>query len=238
MALPSSPPSLSLAESLWNKAFSGLDENLKSSLAHAKTNKRDVLAAVLRTVEDQRNTSLQKRWKVKLPNNKVIIVRDILEKITRWVVRFREIGDVAVQFDPTHASLPWAAVRFLLQTTVNDIEQYGAMLVDIEVIARLITRYKEFELLYCSGNSPVSSSLDDTLTGLYAEVLTYLARTINILSEKTIGTFRGPLKLSFQTNYDHSATGEGSFQARRRGADAAHPQAGGRSCKAYQAEGY
>lgn len=214
MALPPSPTGLTLAGNLWNEAFSRLDESLKSSLAHAKTNKRDVLATVLKAVQDKRNTSLQKRWKVRLPNNKVVIVRDVLEKITRWVVRFREIGDVAVQFDPAHASLPWAAVRFLLQTTVNDVEQYGAMIMDIEVIARLITRYKEFELLYRPGNSSALSTLDDALTSLYAEVLTYLARTIDIFSEKTMGTFGRTLKYLCQANDDQSATGQGSFQAR------------------------
>lgn len=238
MELPPPTRSIAPAASLWNKAFSGLDENLKSSLAQARTNKRDVLAAVLRAVEEKRNTSLQKRWKVKLPNDEVVIVRDVLEKITRWVVRFREFGGVAVQFDPTHASLPWAAVRFLLRATVTDIEQYGAMIVDIEVVARLITRCKEFELLNHPGNSPVSSPLDDALTSLYAAVLTYLARTIDMLSEKTSCTFRGILDFLCQTNNDHSATGVGSFQARRRGADAAHPQAGGRSCKACQTQRY
>jgi hypothetical protein len=28
---------------------------------------------------------------------------------------FKQVGDVAVQYDPAHAALPWAGIRFLLQ---------------------------------------------------------------------------------------------------------------------------
>lgn len=212
MSASASASNQTLTGSLWDKAFNRLDENLRLSLGQARTQKRDILAAVLRAAEDKRDKSLQGRWKVKFPNREVVIVRDVLEKITRWVVRFREVGDIAVQYDPTHASLPWAAVRFLLQATVNDIQQYGAMLVDIEVISRLITRYKEFELLYLPRNAPVAPPLDDVLTSLYTEVLIYLARTIDILSERTLGTFEIKLIQYSQTN-DQSATGESSFQA-------------------------
>ncbi|KAG6362578.1 hypothetical protein INS49_007670 [Diaporthe citri] len=186
MAASASSPNQNLTGSLWDKAYNRLDKTLRSSLGQATTHKRDVLAAVLRAAEDKRDKSLQGRWKVKLPNREIVIVRDVLEKITRWVVRFKEVGDIAVQYDPTHASLPWAAVRFLLQVTVNDIQQYGAMLVDIEVISRLITRYKEFELLHLPRNAPVPPPLDDALTSLYTEVLIYLARAIDVLSERTL----------------------------------------------------
>lgn len=189
MAASASSPIQSLTGSLWDKAFNRLDESLKSNLGQARTHKRDILAAVLRAAEDKRDKSLQGSWKVKLPNRETVIVRDVLEKITRWVVRFKEIGDIAVQYDPAHASLPWAAVRFLLQVTVNDIQQYGAMVVDIEVISRLITRYKEFEVLHLPRNAPVPPPLDDALTSLYTEVLIYLARTIDVFSERTLRTF-------------------------------------------------
>ena len=50
------------------------------------------------------------------------MLRDLLEKIAKWIDYFKTIGDVAVQFDASNASLPWAAVRFLLQITVNDVQ--------------------------------------------------------------------------------------------------------------------
>jgi hypothetical protein len=44
----------------------------------------------------------------------VIIIRDQLEKVVVWLEKFKAIGDIAVNFDPIHAALPWAGVRFLL----------------------------------------------------------------------------------------------------------------------------
>lgn len=46
---------------------------------------------------------------------KEIILRDVAAKIVLWLDKFKSIGDVAVNFDPVHASLPWAGVRFLLE---------------------------------------------------------------------------------------------------------------------------
>lgn len=33
------------------------------------------------------------------------------------VNKFKEIGDVAVQYDPSHAALPWVGVRMVLQVS-------------------------------------------------------------------------------------------------------------------------
>lgn len=37
------------------------------------------------------------------------------DTLVGWVEKFISIGDVVVSFDPTHAALPWAGVRLLLQ---------------------------------------------------------------------------------------------------------------------------
>jgi hypothetical protein len=50
---------------------------------------------------------------------KEIILRDVAEKIVFWLNKFKDVGDVAVNFDPVHASLPWAGVRFLLQVLIS-----------------------------------------------------------------------------------------------------------------------
>lgn len=44
-----------------------------------------------------------------------MILRDVLDKIVRWIDIFKQVGDVAVQYDPAHAALPWAGIRFILQ---------------------------------------------------------------------------------------------------------------------------
>lgn len=59
-------------------------------------------------------------------------MRDVLEKITGWVQRFVATGDTVVQYDPGHAALPWAAVRFLLQIAVSEVQMFGALVDDCE----------------------------------------------------------------------------------------------------------
>lgn len=84
----------------------------------------------MKEVEGKKQLCLQKRWKFKKPNGDVVIVRDLLEKISLWIDRFKEVGDTVVQYDPAHAALPWAAFRFLLQTAVSEVQLFGAMVSD------------------------------------------------------------------------------------------------------------
>ncbi|KAJ4038160.1 hypothetical protein NW756_008711 [Fusarium oxysporum] len=148
MATQMAPSSDNNAQSLWDQAFSSLSADLKTALGQAATHKRDILAAALEAAENRKATSLRKRWKFKRSNGEVVIIRDVLEKIAKWIDSFKAVGDAAVQFDASNASLPWAAVRLLLQVTVNDVQQYGTMVQDLEVVSRIIARYKEFENLH------------------------------------------------------------------------------------------
>ncbi len=52
-------------------------------------------------------------------NGQEIIVRDICAKFIACVKKFMGIMDIAVSFDPGHAALPWAAVRFVLLVGAN-----------------------------------------------------------------------------------------------------------------------
>ena len=69
-------------------------------------------------IEIERYSSQSKGKSIKLPNGESFFVRDVLEKVSRWVKKFVEVGDVAVQYDPGHAALPWAAVRVVLQVKI------------------------------------------------------------------------------------------------------------------------
>lgn len=53
-----------------------------------------------------------------------------------------------MQYDPGHAALPWAAIRFFLQVTVNDVEIFGTILQSIEQISNMLSRCAVMEYLY------------------------------------------------------------------------------------------
>ncbi|KAH7311602.1 ankyrin repeat-containing domain protein [Stachybotrys elegans] len=164
------------SETYWEAAYRSLDDGLRATLS--STDKNDVLAALLKTAAQKRGLCLLKQLKFKLPNGDVIILRDIIEKICKWVNTFIAIGDVAVQYNPSAAAIPWAAVRFILQAAINDIHIEGTMVADLEIVSRLIARYSEFERIHLAHKSSVKQQLEAALTRMYASILVFLAEAI------------------------------------------------------------
>ncbi|KAL0934979.1 multiple ankyrin repeats single kh domain-containing protein [Colletotrichum truncatum] len=174
------------AVNLWDKAFDSLAPDLKLILSTTKSQRRDILGAVLKEAQSKRDLSIQKRWKFTKPDGGTIIVRDVLEKITGWVHRFIATGDTVVQYDPGHAALPWAAVRFLLQVAISEIQMFGALVDDLEYITGMMVRYRTFEKLYLGdAHSENETGLQDALVRLYAEVLTHLSNAVKFFDERT-----------------------------------------------------
>ena len=147
----------------------------------AKTGKRDVVAAVLNVAESKRQLSLKKRWWVENFDGKEIIVRDVVEKTISWVRRFRDVGDIGVQYDPGHAALPWAAVCFVLQVAINDVE----FSCDRELIARLLARFHKIELPCLYGPPNNNDPLSHALVAVYAAILDYLTKAVRFIDEST-----------------------------------------------------
>lgn len=61
------------------------------------------------------------------PTARLLSCVTFLKKIVAWIHRFKETGDTLVQYDPGHAALPWAAVRFLLQMAISEVQVFEAM---------------------------------------------------------------------------------------------------------------
>lgn len=106
------------SESLWQNALNTLDDSLKADLHFDTSSKHDVVAAALIIAHDKRKLCLQKRWKFQISDERPsIVIRKVMDKIVGWLEKFMSIGDVAVQYDPVHASLPWTSVRFISQVS-------------------------------------------------------------------------------------------------------------------------
>ena len=82
-----------------------------------RSDKRAILSDVLNLVNVKKDQCIRSRWKYKNRNGEDVVLRDLFEKMAKWVNKFKEVGDVAAQYDPAHAALPWAGVRFLLQVS-------------------------------------------------------------------------------------------------------------------------
>jgi len=95
---------------LWAKAYDKLPDELKQQLVPGKL---QALKDVLEAANDVKEANIAKRLKLKC-GDKEIDVQETADRLVRWIAKFKEVGDIAVQYDPIHAALPWAGVRFIL----------------------------------------------------------------------------------------------------------------------------
>lgn len=178
------------AQNLWQEAFNSVPESIKETLNQANDRKLDKLHAALKVAEDKRQLSHKKRWRKKRPGGgEDIIVRDVMEKIVQWIRRFRDIGDIIIQYDPGHAALPWAAVRFLLQSAINDTDVHTAMVEDLEMVTRLMARYDQIERRYLPQSAGIDNQLSDAIVSVYAAVLEFLGKAVKYFKESATDRF-------------------------------------------------
>lgn len=83
---------------------------------------------ILLVTQSQREETWKKRLSVKRRNGERVFVYDIFGKTAKWIQKFINVGDAAVQYDPVHAALPWAAVRFVLQACISDVQKFAFIL--------------------------------------------------------------------------------------------------------------
>ncbi len=107
--------------SLWDKAVESLKDKHKSNVNFQREDKHAVLIDILEEVQKKKQACIKRRLKYKKKNGDFVILYDVYEKMVTWVTKFKEIGDIAMQYDPGHAALPWAAVRFFLQVTMPSV---------------------------------------------------------------------------------------------------------------------
>ncbi|KAF8432812.1 hypothetical protein BGX38DRAFT_243873 [Terfezia claveryi] len=101
---------------LWTKAYHKLPDELKQHLGENKPGPADqlqILKEVLQTAIQAKEANMAKRLKLKW-GDREIDVQETADRLVGWITKFKEIGDIAIQYDPVHAALPWAGVRFIL----------------------------------------------------------------------------------------------------------------------------
>jgi seryl-tRNA synthetase len=97
-----------------------LSETDQNTLGFAEGAPTPTPSKLVQTVGEAKQECEQKQWVIftnKL--GETVKIQDLLGKIIGWVNKFKEVGDNAVQYDPVHAALPWAMIRFFLQVCHN-----------------------------------------------------------------------------------------------------------------------
>ncbi len=103
---------------LWGVALQRLSGKERDALNVMNTSGSyvDTLSSLCDDLDEKLDQSKQKKLQFKI-HGRPIIVRDVVSRTLVWINKFKEIGDIIVQFDPVHAALPWAGVRLLLEVS-------------------------------------------------------------------------------------------------------------------------
>ncbi|KAI1421122.1 ankyrin repeat and SOCS box protein 7 [Xylaria sp. FL1777] len=173
--------------SLWDVAFESLGETDQIALGFAEGASTPTPSKLVQMVGEAKQECEQKQWDLFINKfGEAVKIQDLLGKIISWVNKFKEVGDTAVQYDPVHAALPWAVIRFFLQMAVNDCETFGNMLEGIEKVSNVIATYTELETRVLIRRSVLTRQLSIALVKLYRAVLEFLAKAHSYYRQRTI----------------------------------------------------
>ncbi|KAK2038169.1 hypothetical protein LZ31DRAFT_132749 [Colletotrichum somersetense] len=172
-------------DDFWAAAIGSLGDDVRSEINFTQGSKQTSVDELLAATAKAKDSLDAKSWSF-TRNGKKVIVRDVLTKVAKWVHHFKEVGDIAVQYDPGHAALPWAGVRLLLNVAVGDLDTYSSMLERTADIAEFICRNALIESLLKSVSTAAAEELRRALVKLYATILTYLAKARSYYRKNTV----------------------------------------------------
>lgn len=106
------PPENAAPRILWERALRSLpgsEQKRLRAVAPRFNTGDEILSELQRLAYDTKQKIERSAWTATTPT------RAAVAKIITCLRRFKEVGDIAVNFDPVHAALPWAVFRFLLE---------------------------------------------------------------------------------------------------------------------------
>ncbi|RDW58400.1 hypothetical protein BP5796_12330 [Coleophoma crateriformis] len=164
------------SDNLWAAAVAQISDEDRKNIDFLCPDPPKILFDLLGLTETSKRECIDKEWRYTRTSGETVILADLLSKIVKWIGLFRQVGDTVVQYDPKHAGLAWAGVRFLLQIAVDDIDQFAFVFESAASIAEIICRYAIFESLYLQSSSPATDEFRKALIKLYAAIIMYLSK--------------------------------------------------------------
>lgn len=68
------------------------------------SDKLDILSELLELTTQSKKGCTKKRWRYTRKSGETIIFVDLFTKVAKWIDIFKQVGDLAIQYDPVHAS--------------------------------------------------------------------------------------------------------------------------------------
>ncbi|KAF8451222.1 hypothetical protein BGX38DRAFT_1269487 [Terfezia claveryi] len=173
---------------LWSRAYKLLPEQYKMGLDNL--DKLDIIQKLFDIAKQAEEEHAAKQFMLKW-GNKEIDVQEKAKGFVSWLNKFKEIGDIVMQYDPAHAALPWAGVRFILMLVIGHYEKLAAAIIAMERIAILIGRCTIYEQLYLHSNDvpdiaeKATEDLRAAMLALYTAILQALSGLMMVFQGKT-----------------------------------------------------
>ncbi|KAJ5341455.1 hypothetical protein N7541_010579 [Penicillium brevicompactum] len=144
---------------LWDEALDSLEEDDRSAVKmmlkdwdQGSPKRKDLVAEIQATMDGALKSKHHDRT-------------TSIGKLLSVLNKFLSAGDVAVSFDPTHAALPWAAVRCVIVIFTAHNELKGVILTGMAEVTSLLVRCDMYQLLYMAPD-PALRPPDDVLAKL------------------------------------------------------------------------
>ncbi|KAL2848401.1 ankyrin repeat-containing domain protein [Aspergillus pseudoustus] len=176
----------------WQQAFENLPEDKQKTLTEMGFDKprsasvASNITELIDAVNAKQEECEKKFWKITV-GGKEIVFRDYTTSIVGWL---EKAGDIAIQFAPPQASLPWDLIKSLMQIPVNESEQMCALLATTERIVRITSRGQVYEQVYLPTEpgvelQPIQKQLAGALLKIYTTSLELLADSAKLLDAST-----------------------------------------------------
>ncbi|KAF5269000.1 hypothetical protein FOXYS1_92 [Fusarium oxysporum] len=145
---------------------------------------KDISERMAQAIQDGQHGREQREWKVTI-GDKEYSVRGLVDKTVNILNNFVGVGDVAVSFDPVHAALPWAAVRFVLVTLTASSELRSQIIVGLAKVTSLILQCDTYRRIYMAPDitlrppADILDLLEKSIVQTYVKSLLFLGFAIH-----------------------------------------------------------
>ena len=157
----SNVPGPSYTSSLWAEAVGKIKKELPSEIREqlpddlSGSGASQILQTVIKEAEERQKDSTAKEHQIEIPgkNGKKVKLRDVYGGILSFAMKFRDVGDIAIQASPPQAALPWAIIRLCLTAAFNKHEFYGVIIQGLEVVSSIVSHYIVIERVFVGNPS-------------------------------------------------------------------------------------
>ena len=167
---------------LWQEAFAALDgvqQDLLSSIENLQG--PNLVQSVVDETKKRYRESQEAGWKMSRANGKSETnLRAAAEKILSSVLRFKDLIDAGVTFDPTgHAASAWTIISLGLRITQNHMDRLRVLFEASGTLIDTLTRCAAIETSFRDKDLSDSDHFEDTIVDVYVAVLEFSAAIVS-----------------------------------------------------------